>query len=57
MVLKDTKKKYPVPRKIASSQFRSINHTLNLNLTKQEGQITQKCSLCQTVKWLQEGSN
>lgn len=43
--------------KIIASQFPLINHTLNFILTKQKGQITQECSLCQTVKHLQEESN
>lgn len=40
-----------------ASQFPFINHTLNLILTQQKGQVTQECSLCQTVKHLQEESN
>lgn len=39
------------------SQFPFINHTLNLILAKQKEQITQKCSLHQTVKQLQEDGN
>lgn len=39
------------------SQFPFIDHTLNLILTKRKGRITQECSLCWTIKHLQEKSN
>lgn len=40
-----------------ASQFPFINHTLNFILIKPKDQITQECSLCPTVKHLQEESN